>query len=195
MKMEHSRWIWRSLVERIDCAAASSCSIGFANKNGGLRVRVFNDMGHFPKPPCPQTLFIMEKQKKLAIIGWVMKIAVALILLQTLFFKFTGAEESIYIFEKVGLGDTGRIGSGIAELVAAILILIPRSSWVGALMALGIITGAIVSHLTTLGIKVMGDGGSLFYLALSVFIGSMVVLRLERPNLMADVEKWRGKTN
>jgi len=135
----------------------------------------------------------LEKQQKLNIIGWVLRIAVAIILFQTLFFKFTGAEESVYIFEKVGLGDAGRIGSGIGELIAGILLLIPRTTWMGALMALGIILGAVISHLTVLGIEVMGDGGTLFYLALSVLIGSLVILRMERPNMMADVARWRGK--
>ena len=135
----------------------------------------------------------MEKKQKLSIIGWVMRIAVAAILLQTLFFKFTGAEETVYIFDKLGLGDAGRIGSGVGELIAAILILVPRTAWMGALMAMGIITGAIVSHLTVLGIEVMGDGGSLFFLALSVFIGSLVILRLEGPNMKADLAKWRGR--
>ena len=134
----------------------------------------------------------MDKKQKLNIVGWVMRIAVAAILLQTLFFKFTGAEESIYIFEKLGVGDAGRIGSGVAELIAAILILLPRTAWMGALMALGIIIGAIISHLTVLGIEVMGDGGSLFFLALSVLIGSFVILRLEGPNMKADLAKWRA---
>lgn len=135
----------------------------------------------------------MEKQQKLNIIGWVLRIIVAIILFQTLYFKFTGAEESVYIFEKVGLGDAGRIGSGIGELIAGILLLVPRTVWMGALMSLGIISGAVISHLTVLGIEVMGDGGTLFFLALSVLIGSLVILRLERPIMIADVARWRGK--
>lgn len=133
----------------------------------------------------------MEKQKKLNIIGWLLKLIVAGILFQTLYFKFTGAEESVYIFEKVGLGDAGRIGSGIGELIAGVLLLIPRTAWIGALMALGIITGAVVSHLTILGIEVMGDGGTLFYLALSVLVGSLVILRLESPKLKADIARLK----
>lgn len=134
----------------------------------------------------------MEKQKKLNIIGWAIKLIVAGILFQTLYFKFSGAPESVYIFEQVGLGDAGRIGSGVGELIAGVLLLIPRTAWMGALMALGIIAGAIVSHLTILGIEVMGDGGTLFFLALAVFIGSLIVLRIEMPNLRADLAKWRG---
>lgn len=117
------------------------------------------------------------------IISWILRLAVAIILFQTLFFKFTGAEESVYIFEQVGLGDFGRIGSGIVELIAGILILIPRTVWAGALLALGTISGAIFFHLTSLGIEVKGDGGTLFYLALVVFIGSAIVLYLHRNQI------------
>ena len=116
-------------------------------------------------------------------ISWVAQIAVAVILLQTLFFKFTGAEESIYIFEKLGMEPLGRYGSGVAELVASLLLLIPATASVGALMALGIISGAIVSHFTVLGIEVQGDGGTLFGLALAVFVGSLIVLWLRRREL------------
>jgi hypothetical protein len=48
------------------------------------------------------------------------RVIAAIILLQTLYFKFTGAEESIYIFTKVGMEPWGRIGSGVGELIAAI---------------------------------------------------------------------------
>lgn len=97
---------------------------------------------------------------------WILRGLAALILLQTLFFKFTASAESVYIFSKLGMGPWGRIGSGIAELIAAVLILIPRTTWLGAAMATGIMGGAIFFHLTTLGIAVQGDGGQLFYLRL-----------------------------
>src|SRR5258707_10230054 len=91
--------------------------------------------------------------------------AAAVILLQTLFFKFTGAPESVYIFTKVGLEPWGRIGSGVAELIAAILLIAPSFPWLGAGLALGVMGGAIMSHLTVLGIVVKDDGGLLFGLA------------------------------
>src|SRR3954453_16079682 len=84
-------------------------------------------------------------------IAWICRIAAAIILLQTLFFKFTAAPESVYIFSKVGLEPWGRIGSGVAELIAAILILFPPTTWLGAGLALGVMAGAIFSHLTILG--------------------------------------------
>ncbi len=111
------------------------------------------------------------------------RIIAAIILLQTLYFKFTGAEESIYIFTKVGMEPWGRIGSGIAELIASILLLIPRSIWLGALMSLGVISGAIFFHLTILGIEVQGDGGYLFILALVVFICSAIALWIHRREI------------
>lgn len=123
---------------------------------------------------------------KFAILSWIFRIVVALILLQTLFFKFSGSEESKYIFTTLMGAEYeafGRIGSGIVELFASILILIPRTSWLGALLALGTITGAIFSHLTLLGIVVKDDGGLLFGLAVLVFILSGIILLIERNNV------------
>lgn len=118
--------------------------------------------------------------KNAAILSWILQILVAAILAQTLFFKFTGAEESKYIFEKLGLEPVGRIGSGIAELVAVILLLIPQTVVFGAILALGVISGAIMSHLTKLGIVVKDDGGLLFGLACAVFIASAAILFIRR---------------
>src|SRR5579871_1465525 len=86
------------------------------------------------------------------IASWTLRGIAAVILLQTLFFKFTGAKESVYIFSTLGLEPWGRIGSGIVELIASILLLTPRTVAFGAILSLGVISGAIVSHLTKLGI-------------------------------------------
>src|ERR1700759_2711744 len=91
------------------------------------------------------------------LLGWICRIAAAAILVQTLFFKFTAAPESVYIFTRIHAEPWGRIGSGVVELISAVLMLIPRTVWAGALLALGVMAGAIVSHLTVLGIEVMGD--------------------------------------
>jgi len=117
------------------------------------------------------------------ITAWICRVAAAVILLQTLFFKFTAASESVYIFTRVGLEPWGRIGSGIAELIAAILILIPPTTWLGAGLALVVMAGAIFSHLSVLGIVVMDDGGLLFGLALAVAACSVVLLFLQRRRL------------
>jgi uncharacterized membrane protein YphA (DoxX/SURF4 family) len=116
-------------------------------------------------------------------LSWVAQIVVAAILAQTLFFKFTAAPESVYIFTTLGLEPWGRIGSGIAELVAVVLLLVPATAALGALVALGVIVGAIASHLGPLGIEVQGDGGLLFALACIVFAGSLLVLRIRRREL------------
>ena len=113
----------------------------------------------------------------------VVRIVVALILLQTLFFKFTGAPESRYIFETVGMEPWGRIGSGIAELLAVILLFVPGLTWAGALLALGVISGAIFFHLTRLGIVVQDDGGLLFGLACVVLAGSLYLVWANRDKL------------
>jgi hypothetical protein len=121
----------------------------------------------------------------------IVRLAVAAILLQTLFFKFTAAEESVYIFSTLGIEPIGRIGSGVAELIAAVLLLLPSTIGIGALLALGVISGALLSHLTILGIEIMGDGGTLFYLALVVFIGSawLAIKHVKQIPILKDLIK------
>jgi len=100
----------------------------------------------------------------------------AAILLQTLFFKFTAAPESVYIFNTLGIEPFGRIGSGIAELIAAILLLWPNKSLIGALLSAGVMAGAIASHVLILGYEIMGDGGLLFSLAAVVFVLNLTII-------------------
>src|ERR1051325_2606392 len=103
-------------------------------------------------------MVMYTKMSKPAVVtSWVLRVVAAIILLQTLFFKFTAAPESVYIFTKVGAEPWGRIGSGVVELIAAILILTPRFTWLGSLLAMGVMAGAIFSHLTVLGIEVQSD--------------------------------------
>jgi hypothetical protein len=116
-------------------------------------------------------------------ISWLLQGIVAAILLQTLFFKVTGAEESVYIFRALGAEPWGRIGSGVAELIVASLLLTPRFAVIGALGALGVISGAILSHLVVLGVEVQGDGGLLFGLAVMVFVASAAIVILRRAQL------------
>ena len=124
----------------------------------------------------------MSKTEKT--ISLICQIIVVLILGQTLFFKFTGAEESIYIFSQLGVEPWGRIGSGLIELVAIILILVPRTVVYGALIALGTMAGAIGAHLFVLGIEVADDGGLLFGLAVVSFLCGGVVILLRRSQLL-----------
>ncbi len=125
----------------------------------------------------------MELSRTQSIVSWLLQVIVAGILFQTLFFKFTGAEESKYIFGKLGLEPWGRIGSGIVELIAVILLLNPKTVTWGAVIAAGVISGAIFSHLNRLGIVVKNDGGTLFMLALAVFIGAGAILFIRRGQI------------
>lgn len=111
-----------------------------------------------------------------------LRLVAAAILLQTLFFKFTGAEESVYIFETVGQEPWGRYGSGLAELIACGLFF-TRWRAVGAGLAFGVMGGAIFFHLTKLGIEVKGDGGLLFALAIVTALASAAVLMMHRKEL------------
>jgi hypothetical protein len=138
------------------------------------------------------------------IFGWACRILAAIILLQTLFFKFTAAPESVYIFTKLGtfihtyipfasvstVEVSARIGSGIMELIAAALLLTPRFVWAGAVLAMAATGGAIVSHLTFLDIEVQGDKGLLFFLAITVFVTSIIALFLHRMQIPGFERKF-----
>lgn len=112
-----------------------------------------------------------------------LRIIVAVILIQTLRFKFTAHPDSVYIFETVGLEPIGRIGIGIIELIAGILLLIPKTVWAGATITIGVIGGAIMMHLTQLGIEVKNDGGVLFYTAIATFLLSLSILYMYRKDI------------
>ena len=117
------------------------------------------------------------------IASWIFQLVAAVILAQTLFFKFSGAEESKYIFTALGVEPWGRLATGGLELIAVVLLLIPRTVTLGALLALGLMTGALGSHLTKLGVVVKDDGGLLFVLAATVFACSAAVLVLRRRQI------------
>src|SRR5258705_2655521 len=127
----------------------------------------------------------MALSKALRIVDWLLRIIIAVILLQTLFFKFTGAKESVYIFTTLGIEPWGRIGSGVAELIAAILLLTPRTVTFGAALSLAVIAVAIFGHLTKLGVTLpaVGDRGELFALAVVVFGCSVALLIMHRREL------------
>ncbi|MCP4442886.1 MAG: DoxX family protein [Aureispira sp.] len=99
-------------------------------------------------------------------LSWICQLITSVILLQTLFFKFSGAAESVYIFSELGMEPWGRIGSGVVELIAGLLLLSPTFRTLGALLALGVISGAILAHLLFLGLVIMNDNGQLFIMAL-----------------------------
>ena len=114
------------------------------------------------------------------ILHWLVRLIPAVIFIQTLFFKFTGAPEPIFIFETLGMEPIGRFGTGIIELISAVMLLIPRTSGIGAAIGLGMMSGALFFHFTKLGIEVQGDGGALFTMGIISFICCAIVLWQER---------------
>lgn len=138
----------------------------------------------------------MSLPKKQNLLSWILQILVAVILLQTLFFKFSGAAESVYIFSQLGAEPWGRIGSGLVELIASVLLLVPRTVALGALLALGTMAGAMMAHLTQLGIKLtaVGDNGELFGLAMIAFLASTIILFLRRREIPIVGERLFGRS-
>ena len=129
----------------------------------------------------PTTIFYIERA---------LSIIAAVILLQTLYFKFTAAPVSVHIFSTLGIEPWGRIGSGIVELISGILLFKPKTSLYGAILALGTMSGAILSHLFVLGIEVQNDGGSLFLLAMIVSICCLAVVLIKRDELIILITKF-----
>lgn len=133
---------------------------------------------------CSNNNITVKPSSKMKLLQLVARIIAAAIMLQTLYFKFTAHPESVYIFSTLGIEPFGRIGSGIAELIASILLLIPKTAWMGAITGLGVMAGAIISHLTILGIDVKNDGGQLFYMALFTFVCCLIVVFYERLKII-----------
>lgn len=129
-------------------------------------------------------------QTKLILL-WVLRIVPALIMLQTLFFKFSASEESVYIFSVVGIEPWGRIATGVFELIASLLLLYPRTTYLGVLLGAGLMSGALMMHFTVLGYEVKGDGGLLFIYALVVFVCCLLLLYFERKQVMQLLQKFK----
>lgn len=127
----------------------------------------------------------MQHARSFVWMSWTLRLIVAVILVQTLFFKFTAAKESVYIFSTLGMEPWGRVGSGVFELVASILLLIPGTVTWGAAMALAATGSAILFHLFRLGIALtaVSDHGELFALAIVVTLCSAGILLLHRQEL------------
>lgn len=134
----------------------------------------------------------MEHTKAFLWISWALRLIVAIILLQTLFFKFSAAPESVYIFSTLGMEPWGRIGSGVFELIASVLLLVPSTVLPGAAMAMAATGGAIFFHLTKLGIALtpVGDHGELFALAIIVTLCAAALLLMHRQELPALVRRF-----
>lgn len=129
------------------------------------------------------------------IISWVLRLTAAIIMLQTLFFKFTGHPESVELFTKLGVEPWGRIGTGVIELFAGILLLTPSTVSIGAFLGIGLMTGAILSHLSVIGIESKGDGGLLFTMAIIVLISCLVLTWMHRAQGQTLLRKLLKKKN
>ena len=127
--------------------------------------------------------------KTQTILFWIARIVVAIILLQTLFFKFTGAQESVELFTKLGAEPWGRIGTGVIELIASVLILIPATVWLGSLLAVGLMAGAIASHILVIGV-IRDDGGQLFLYAVIVFVCSLFSYWRSKSQVPTPIKKY-----
>ncbi len=123
------------------------------------------------------------------IFSWILRLVAAVILLQTLFFKFSGHPESVELFTKLGVEPWGRIGTGIIELIAGIVLLIPATAFIGGLLGVGLMSGAILSHLTVIGIESKGDGGQLFMLAIIVLVCCCLILLFHKNQGTALYQK------
>lgn len=117
-------------------------------------------------------------------LDWLLRVVAAGILGSTLFFKFSAAPESVALFERLGAEPYGRLGLGVVELVAGVLLLLPRTVVEGALLTVGLMLGAVGTHLTVLGIEVDGDGGALFGMALAALAAAVGVLLGRRVELL-----------
>lgn len=127
------------------------------------------------------------------IISWLLRIVAAVILLQTLYFKFTGHPESVELFTKLGVEPWGRIGTGVIELITGILLLIPSTAFIGGFLGMGLMVGAIASHLFAIGIESKGDGGQLFMLAIIVLICSVLIQIIHRNEGKQLIQKFFPK--
>jgi putative oxidoreductase len=127
------------------------------------------------------------------IINWTLRIIASVILLQTLYFKFTGHPESVELFSKLGVEPWGRIGTGFIELIAGVLLLIPSTVLFGALLGIGLMLGAIASHILVIGIESQGDGGQLFGLAFVVLACCMVIVLLNKGQLQIFINRLLRK--
>jgi uncharacterized membrane protein YphA (DoxX/SURF4 family) len=130
--------------------------------------------------------------RTLSVISWSAQIVAAAIMGQTLFFKFAGAPEPVYIFTTLGAEPWGRIGTGVFELIACVLLLLPRTSAFGAVLGAGLMVGAITAHLTKLGIVVKDDGGLLFALAIITLVACAIIVIIRRAPLFTLLNRARG---
>lgn len=132
----------------------------------------------------------LKLSKLSSLVSWIFQLSTTVVLLQNVYFKISGSAEWIFLFEVIGMEPWGRFITAGLELIAGLLLLIPYGAWLGALLGISTLSTAIFFHLTTLGVEVRGDGGSLFYLAVVVFISCVVILILRRKQMKRHLRDW-----
>jgi putative oxidoreductase len=121
-------------------------------------------------------------------ISWVFRLTASIILIQTLYFKFTAHPESVELFTKLGAEPWGRVGTGVIELITGILLLLPSTVFIGAFLGIGLMCGAIASHITVIGIESKGDGGQLFYLAIITLVCCILTAYIYRQDRLKFIK-------
>lgn len=116
---------------------------------------------------------------------WILRLVAAVIMIQTLYFKFTGHPQSVALFTQLGMEPWGRIGTGVMELIASLLILYPRTTGWGAALGMGLMGGALFFHLTKLGIVFDGDA-VLFIYALITFVCCLILFIKYRQQVISN---------
>lgn len=133
--------------------------------------------------------------KRKVIISWLLRVVAAAILLQTLYFKFSAHPESVALFTKLGVEPWGRIATGVIELITSILLLVPSTIAIGAFLGVGVMAGAILSHIMVIGIQSQGDDGQLFMLAIIVMACCLLLLIIEKQQLILYSNKLLRRKN
>ncbi len=128
------------------------------------------------------------------IIDYAIRTAIAVILIQTLWFKFRAAPESVAIFSALHVEPWGRIAAGVIELAASLLLVFPRTVIFGAGIALGTMLGAMLSHIFVIGIAVKNDGGLLFGLAAGVALLSLICIYIHRAEAIRVLNVFLKKS-
>lgn len=104
---------------------------------------------------------------------WALQILLALTFLAAASGKLLGSADMVSMFDRIGLGQGFRYLTGALEVAGAILLLIPRTAWMGGALLACIMVGAIPTHLFVI--------GGTFVPALVLLVLSATVARLRRP--------------
>jgi putative oxidoreductase len=113
---------------------------------------------------------------------WILQIGAAGMFLMVGFFKLSGDPRMVGLFDAIGLGQWFRYVTGSLEVLGALLLLIPRLSGLGALLLMGVMLGAVPTHLFVVG------GSPLLAITLLIVTGVVAWGRRKRTmNFLAEI--------